>query len=307
LGAAAVVVVIALGFLLYHRQSDEPKATPLAQNTTGSPAATAIVEPPIENVPATVEPPPPETRQEFRAEPEPAKTRKNLEAPQTEKKSAADVSAPPVPRPAAEVKATDKKSPEIRPTPTKERIEVAKLAPVPQTPPAKKVEEQVKVTEKAKPTDVEKTQKPEPVKKDLEPVKKEPETKVASIDKSAIKPPDTPPPAPENRLVSLAIVSSKKDISVKERVLLTVKGKYSNGNENEIGAGVRFESSDSNVAAVNSRGEVEGRKEGKADVIARYAGVVSGVYTFYVKGNPEKEKEDQAGERLQDQRRRLLR
>jgi pullulanase len=116
----------------------------------------------------------------------------------------------------------------------------------------------------------------------------------------------TPLPPPENRLVSLAIISAKRDINVNERVLLTVKGKYSNGKENEIAAGVRFQSSDATVAAVNSRGEVEGKKEGKAEVTARYAGVVSGVYTFHVKGSPEKQKEDQT-ERLQDERRRLLR
>ena len=308
LGAAAVVLLTALGFFLYHGQSDEPETTRLARGTTGSSASAVRIEPNGENLPAKVESPPRETRQGLQTEPELSRTSKNAEAPQHEKKPAVDLLAPPSPRPSAEVKSTNKKAPELRLSPVKERAEIAKLAPVPEAPPAKKViQEQVKVTANPKEPDVDKNKKPEPVKKEPETVKKEPETKVASIDKSAIKRPEATPAPPENRLVSLAIISAKRDINIKERVPLTVKGKYSDGNENEIVAGVRFESSDATVAAVNSRGEVEGKKEGKAEVTARYAGVVSGVYTFHVKGNPEKQKEDQSGERLQDQRRRLLR
>ncbi len=301
LSAAAVVLLTALGFLLYHRQSDEPETTRLAQGTTRSPTSAVRIEPTGENLPAKVESPPRETRRELQIEPELSRTRKNAEVPQHEKKPAAELPATPSPRPSADFKTTNKKAPEVKPTPVKERTEIAKLAPNPETPPTKKViQEEVKVTAKPKEADADKTKKPEPA-------KKEPETKVASIDKPAIKQPETPPPLPENRLLSLAIISAKRDINVKERVPLTVRGKYSNGNENEIVTGVRFESSDANVAAVNSRGEIEGKKEGKAEVTARYAGVVSGVYTFNVKGDPEKSKEDQAGERLQDQRRRLLR
>jgi len=223
------------------------------------------------------------------------------EPPPSERTAGGDLPAKPSPRPSADAKNANKRNPEVKSTQVKERIEAARLAPTPETPPTKKViQEEVKVTAKPKEAEVDKNKKPEPA-------KKEPETKVASIDKPGIKQPETPPPLPENRLLSLAIISAKRDINVKERVPLTVRGKYSDGNENEIVTGVRFESSDANVAAVNSRGEIEGKKEGKADVTARYAGVVSGVYTFYVKGVPEKPKEDQAGERLQDQRRRLLR
>jgi serine/threonine-protein kinase len=298
LSAAAVVLLTALGFLLYHRQGEEPETRRLAQGTNGSPSSPetiGVTEEILANKPVT----PTQGGQELPIEPELPGTRKNTRAPQPEKKPAVDLPALPSPRPAADVKNTSKKTPE--PAQVKEQLEVARLAPVPEAPSTKKiVQEQVKVTEKPKEADGDKNKKSEPV-------KKEPETKVASIDKPAIKQPGTSAPPPENRLLSLAIISAKKDINVKERVLLTVKGKYSDGNENEIITGVRFESSDANVAAVNSRGEVEGKKEGKAEVTARYAGVVSGVYTFYVKGGAEKEKADQAAEPLQDQRRRLLR
>lgn len=296
LSGAAVVLLSALGFLLYQRQSDEPETPRLAQGTPGSfssPVRTGVAEEILANKPVT----PTQDRQELPIEPELPGPRKNTQAPQPEKKPAVDLPALPSPRLAADVKNTNKKTPE--PAQVKQQLEVARLAPVPQAPPAKNIiQEQVKVTEKPKEADGDKKS---------DPVKKEPETKVASIDKPTIKPPETAPPPPENRLLSLAIISAKRDINVKERVLLTVKGKYSDGKENEIVTGVRFETSDANVAAVNSRGEVEGKKEGKAEVTARYAGVVSGVYTFYVKGGAEKEKADQAAEPLQDQRRRLLR
>ena len=305
LSAAAVVLLTALGFLLYQRQSDEPETRRLAQGTPGPPSSPETIgatEGILANKPVT----PTQGGQEPPIEPELPETRKNTPAPQPEKKPAVNLPAPPSPRPAADVKNTNKKIPE--PAPVKEQLKVARLATVPEAPPAKKViQEPVKVTEKSKEPDIDKNKKPEPVKNEPETIKNEPETKVASIDKAAIKQPETPPPPPENRLVALAIISAKRDINVKERILLTVKGKYSNGKENEIAAGVRFESSDATVAAVNSRGEVEGKKEGKAEVTARYAGVVSGVYTFYVKGGAEKEKPDQAAEPLQDQRRRLLR
>ena len=305
--AAAVVLLAALGFFLYHRSSDESETTRLAQGTTEAPAPAGTHEPTEPNVAAEGEAPPRETRHEAQIEPELSKTSKNPEPAQHDKKPRAELPAPPSPRPAVDVKTKNTKALEAKPAPQKERTDIAKLAPVPEAPPAKKViQEQVKETEKPKETDTQKYKTPEPVKKEPETVKKEPETKVASIDKAALKQPEIPPP-PENRLIALAIISAKRDINVKERILLTVKGKYSNGKENEIVAGVRFESSDATVAAVNSRGEIEGKKEGKAEVTARYAGVVSGIYTFYVKGNPETPKEDQSQERLQDQRRRLLR
>jgi len=260
-----------------------------------------------------VESPPPEARQEVHSEAEISKTRPKLEEQKHETKPA-PVVPPSLPRPVVAAKTEAPKAREVKPAPVKERIEVAKVVPAPEIAPVKKVEEPVKLAEKPKATDSEKSKNSEALKGESESAKKEPETKVASIDKGAIKQPDKPavkqpdvPPPQENRLVSLAIVSAKKDINVKERVLLTVRGKYANGNENEIVGGVRFESSDADVAAVNSRGEVEGKKQGKADVVARYAGVVSRAYTFYVKGTPEKPKEEEAGERLQDQRRRLLR
>ena len=222
--------------------------------------------------------------------------------PLSEKNAGGQVSAAPIPSPVAEGKNISKKNQEIfKQAELKGRTDVVKVSPAPETPLTKKlVPEEIKVAEKPKEADLEKYKTPGPV-------KKESETKLASIDKPSIKQPEVSPASPETRLLSLAIVSSKRDINVQERVVLTVRGKYSDGKENEIGAGVRFESSDANVAVVNSRGELEGKKQGKAEVTARYAGVVSGVYTFYVKGGAENQKADQSGEPLQDQRRRLLR
>ncbi|HSK31799.1 MAG TPA: protein kinase [Candidatus Limnocylindria bacterium] len=136
---------------------------------------------------------------------------------------------------------------------------------------------------------------------------KEQPPEIASI--KPIKPPEPLPAsiAPEARLVSLAVLSDRKELDVNSRIRLTVRGKYSDGRENEIVGSVRWESSDGNVAVVNSRGELEARKEGKAQITATYSGLTSPGYTFFVKGVPQPEKAKSGDEGIQDLRRRLLR
>jgi predicted Ser/Thr protein kinase len=143
-----------------------------------------------------------------------------------------------------------------------------------------------------------------------EPASKEGQTEIASLGNTSTKPPEIPvktPPSSEVKLLSLAVVSDKKELNVNGRLLLTVKGKYSDGRENEILGGVRWESSDASVAVVNSRGEIEARKEGKAQITAKYSGLASPTYTFYVKAEPQPQKTENPQEGIQDIRRRLLR
>jgi uncharacterized protein YjdB len=103
------------------------------------------------------------------------------------------------------------------------------------------------------------------------------------------------------------VLADKKELNVDGRTVLTVKGKYSDGKENEINGGVHWESSDRNVAVVNSRGELEARKEGKAQITASYSGLTSPSYTFSVKGVPQAEKSQSSQENIKDLRRGLLR
>jgi serine/threonine protein kinase len=75
------------------------------------------------------------------------------------------------------------------------------------------------------------------------------------------------------RLVSLAIQAARRNLNVNGRLDLRVLGKYADGKESELKT-VRWESSDSTIAAVNAVGEVSGRREGTVQVIAR-TGVVA--------------------------------
>ena len=90
-------------------------------------------------------------------------------------------------------------------------------------------------------------------------------------------------PVSEPRLVSLGIQADNREIKVKGRLLLRVRGRYSDGRESEIKKGVRWESSDSSIAAVNSKGEVLGQRDGMARVIARSGEVASDPLSLVVK------------------------
>ena len=145
------------------------------------------------------------------------------------------------------------------------------------------------------------------MKPDSEKTTKEKPTEITSLNPAKTSDVPAAPVVPEVRLVSLYVLADRKDLNVDGRTLLTVKGKYSDGKENEINGSVRWESSDRSVASVNSRGELEARKEGKAQITASYSGLTSPSYTFFVKGVPPAEKPPSSQENIQDLRRRLLR
>ncbi|MBI4524579.1 MAG: protein kinase [Deltaproteobacteria bacterium] len=122
------------------------------------------------------------------------------------------------------------------------------------------------------------------------------------------RPPDPLPPAPIPRLASLTVQAEKTELKIKERVPLTVKGRYSDGKTTTISEGVEWQSSDRTVAEVTRAGEVIGHKEGKAEITARHAGVISSALTLSVKSSDEPSKpEETKTETIQDFRRRLLR
>jgi len=137
--------------------------------------------------------------------------------------------------------------------------------------------------------------------------KEEPEPKAGSQVASLKRP--EPPPAPVRgvELKELSILSDKRELQVKERSALTLKGRYSDGREDTIRAGVQWMSSDASVARVNSNGEIEALKEGKTQISATYDGVVSRIYTFSIRGGEEPKKVEESGEQIKDLRRRLLR
>ena len=124
---------------------------------------------------------------------------------------------------------------------------------------------------------------------------------------ASLRPPETPTPLPRVELKQLSIIAKKRDLSVAERMELTVKGQYSDGTEVNLKSGVQWKSSDPSVASVNSKGEIQALKEGNTQISATYQGVPSGAYTFNVKASQETRKPEESGGEIKDQRRRLLR
>ncbi len=98
------------------------------------------------------------------------------------------------------------------------------------------------------------------------------------------KEPELPAAPPVARLVSLTVRAEKSEIKVKERAALSLEGKYSDGKVTPISRGVEWRSSNRATAAVNSKGEVTAKKEGKVNITARHAGMVSSPLILSVKG-----------------------
>lgn len=80
-------------------------------------------------------------------------------------------------------------------------------------------------------------------------------------------------PAPKTALpptlVGLTIKGAKRELEPKEKIALTVTGKYSDGTEKPVADGWVLASSNAAVASVNARGEVEAGRAGNAEIIAR--------------------------------------
>jgi hypothetical protein len=111
--------------------------------------------------------------------------------------------------------------------------------------------------------------------------------------KEPVKPP-TPAVAP--RAVSLAIVGGKNEIIVGARALFRAKAKYSDGAEGEVRKDIRWESSDPSIVTVNARGEVTGRKDGRAAVRAFFDRLSSEPLAITVTAPPKRQEPQTASE-----------
>ncbi len=101
-------------------------------------------------------------------------------------------------------------------------------------------------------------------------------TSIAKIRLTAL----TSPPPPQ--IVSLKVHADKRELKIKERMALKVKGKYSDGREKEIKKGVEWQSNNEGVVSV-AGGQVEARRAGHADITVGYKGLVSPPLTLIVK------------------------
>ncbi len=71
------------------------------------------------------------------------------------------------------------------------------------------------------------------------------------------------------QLVALTVSAARREVKTQERLPLRVKARYSDGNEKGLASGVEWRSSDTSIAAVNSRGELMALRPGKIAVVAR--------------------------------------
>jgi hypothetical protein len=98
-------------------------------------------------------------------------------------------------------------------------------------------------------------------------------------------PPPKPVPAPT--LVALAVDADKKDILPREKIVLRAAGKFSDGSNKSV-AGVDWSSSNSAIASVSERGELEAWRAGKTAVVARSGSISSAPFWVIVKEPPPK-------------------
>ncbi|MGE5216884.1 MAG: TIR domain-containing protein [Chloroflexota bacterium] len=85
------------------------------------------------------------------------------------------------------------------------------------------------------------------------------------------------------RLVALKISSNQNQLFENEKIALRVKGKYSDESEKDISGAVAWQSSDRAVASINVKGELQGLKPGRVEVVARAQNLSSAPETFQVK------------------------
>jgi serine/threonine protein kinase len=76
-------------------------------------------------------------------------------------------------------------------------------------------------------------------------------------------------PQAEGEIVSLAVQTNTTRLQVKQRMLLKVKARYSDGTERDVNEGVEWQSSDSEVVRIDPSGDAEAQKEGKATISAQ--------------------------------------
>ncbi len=93
----------------------------------------------------------------------------------------------------------------------------------------------------------------------------------------------SPSPAAQPKLIAVTVKAAKRDLTVNDEVNLQATGIYSDKRQLAIKAGVRWDSSDPNIAAVTESGTVLAKKAGRVELIARYDGIASEPLTLLVK------------------------
>lgn len=96
----------------------------------------------------------------------------------------------------------------------------------------------------------------------------------------------------ETKLLALTIKAARQDLIVSDRLMLQATGRYSDNRQAELKTGIRWESSDREIASVSESGSVIGRKPGRVELVARFGAVASEPLTLLVKAAPAKKPTD---------------
>ncbi|MBI4523601.1 MAG: protein kinase [Deltaproteobacteria bacterium] len=93
---------------------------------------------------------------------------------------------------------------------------------------------------------------------------------------------------PPASILSLTLDANRTQLMPQEWAFLTLRARYSDGREESVAHGIEWESSDPTVAAVNVTGELQGLREGNAEIRARYEGLQAEPIRITVRGEEPK-------------------
>ena len=93
---------------------------------------------------------------------------------------------------------------------------------------------------------------------------------------------------PAVKMVKLAIIPARRELSANEKVALRVLGRYSDQSEKPITRDLQWQISDSTIAAITADGQLSGLKPGRVDVSVRAGEMASAPIAIVVKDLPKK-------------------
>jgi hypothetical protein len=94
-------------------------------------------------------------------------------------------------------------------------------------------------------------------------------------------------PVPVVKLIALRISASHRELFIKDKVSLRVRGRYSDNSEQNLASGIEWQVSDPLLASVNRGGELQGLRSGKVEIVARAGELRSPAILVYIKEAPK--------------------
>ena len=98
----------------------------------------------------------------------------------------------------------------------------------------------------------------------------------------------TAEPVPAPKVLKLGIYAARQELKPEETLTLSLRGRFSDGSEDEITTAIKWSSSNARVAKVDAEGRVTALQSGTTEITATYDGVSSSAWTLAVKSLPSK-------------------